>query len=128
MDMPWKDLAPAERAREYFALLSYLPLRSYSKIPLFFKFTLQIQRQLRETPGAIGYSLRAKPFGRKFWTLSVWESERALMDFVSKLPHGEVMRALSPHMGATKFNNWKLLGSAIPPHWNDAIRRAGQES
>jgi hypothetical protein len=128
MDMPWKALAPADKAREYFVLLSYLPLRTFSKMPAFFLFTLQIQRQLRETPGAIGYSLRAKPLSRKFWTLSVWESERALMDFVAKVPHGEVMRTLSPHMGPTKFTNWKLLGSALPPSWNDAIRRMGQES
>jgi hypothetical protein len=72
--------------------------------------------------------MRAKVFRREFWTLSVWESERALMDFVTKMPHGEVMRALSAHMGATKFNNWKLLGSAIPPNWDDAMRHAGPES
>jgi hypothetical protein len=128
MDTPWKELAPVNSEREYFALLSYLPLRSYSKIPLFLQFTLQILRQLRETPGVIGHSMRAKVFRREFWTLSVWESERALMNFVTKMPHGEVMRALSAHTGATKFNNWKLLGSAIPPNWDDAMRHAGPES
>ena len=128
MDMPWKALAPVDENREYLALLSYLPLRKYSKIPLFLRFTFQIQRQLRETHGAIGYSLRARPFSRNFWTLSAWESDRALRDFVGKLPHGEVMKALSPHMGPTKFHSWKLRGSAIPPSWDDAVRRARQES
>ena len=128
MDTPWKALAPLDRDREYLALLSYLPLRAFSKIPRFLRFTLQIQRQLRGSPGAIGYSMRAQLLSRKFWTLSVWESERALMDFVTKVPHGEVMKALAPHMGATKFTKWKIPGSAIPIPWDDAVRRELQES
>lgn len=128
MDMPWKALAAVDREREYVALLTYLPLRSYSKIPRFFQFTFQIQRQLKDTQGAIGYTLRAKPLSQRFWTLSVWESERALMDFVAKAPHADVMKSLSPHMEPTKFTRWKLHGSAVPPNWDDAMRRGKQEA
>jgi hypothetical protein len=128
MDSPWKALAAVDKNREYFVLLSYLPLSRYSKIPLFLRLTFQIQGQLRRTPGAIGYSLRAKPLSRKFWTLSVWEDDRALRDFVAKVPHGEVMKTLAPYMGATKFTHWKISGSAIPPNWQDATRRLSQES
>jgi hypothetical protein len=128
MDLPWKALAPADESREYIALLSYLPLRAYRRLPLFFRFTVQINRQLRATPGAIGYAMRAKVFLRRFWTLSVWESDRALMDFVAKVPHGEVMKELAPYMGATSFIRWKLLGSGVPPRWDDAVRRSVQES
>jgi len=128
MDIPWKTLAPPDNGREYVALLSYLPLRGYRNIPLFFRFTSQINRQLRATPGAIGYSMRAKVFSRRFWTLSVWESDRAVMDFVAKVPHAEVMKELAPHMGATSFTRWKLFGSGVPPRWDDAIRRSVQES
>jgi hypothetical protein len=128
MDLAWKALAHADESREYIALLSYLPLRAYRQVPLFFHFTLQINRQLRGTPGAIGYAMRAKVFGRQFWTLSVWESDRALMDFVGKVPHREVMKELAPHMGAASFTRWKLVGSGVPPRWDDAVRRSVQES
>ena len=73
MDIPWKSLAAVEKDREYLALLSYLPLNRYSKIFAFMRFSGQINKQLRATPGAIGYSMRAKLFTRRFWTLSVWE-------------------------------------------------------
>ncbi len=128
MDIPWKSLAPVDQGREYLALLSYLPLQKYRKLPAFARFTFQITRQLRETPGAIGYSMRAKLLSREFWTLSVWEDTRSLMNFVAKVPHGEVMKALSSHMGPTKFTQWKILGSAIPPNWDEATRRMSQES
>jgi len=128
MDMPWTTLVRTDPGREYLVLLSYLPLRVYRKIPAFFRYTIQIQGQLRETPGVIGYSMRVKVWKRNFWTLSVWENERALTDFVGKAPHREAMKKISPYMGATKFTRWKVPGSAIPPDWADAVRREAKES
>jgi len=126
MDSPWKALAPADKNREYIALLSYLPLKRYRVIPRFIRFSSQIQKQLCGTPGVIGYSLRANVFSRNFWTLSVWEDETALMDFVLKLPHGEVMKALAPHMGRTKITQWKIAGATLPLRWEEAIQRSHQ--
>jgi hypothetical protein len=126
MDMPWIALAPVDATQEYLVLLSYLPLRKYSKIPAFLRYTLQIQGQLRRAAGATGYSMRAKVLSRKFWTLSVWESERALMDFVIQMAHGEAMKSLAPHMGATKFTRWRVLGAALPLNWDDAVRRESE--
>ena len=128
MDMPWKRLAGVDGNREYLALLSYLPLRRYSKIPAFLRHNLQIQRQQSRTPGAIGYALRAKVLSRNFWTLSVWEDERSLMEFVRNPPHSEAMKSIAPHMGPTKFARWKMRGSAIPPSWDEAMQRGAKES
>lgn len=124
MDAPWTTFAPADSNREYFALLSYLPLKKYRAIPSFLRFTLRIQKQLRATPGAVGYSLRAKLLSRNFWTLSAWVDEKALMDFVMKIPHEQAMKAMLPHMGPTKFTKWKVAGSALPLRWEEAIERS----
>jgi hypothetical protein len=124
MDSPWIKFATPDRSREYFAFLSYLPLNKYRAIPAFLKFTFQIQKQLNSTPGIIGYSLRAKPFSRNFWTLSAWENEQALKDFVVKLPHGDAMKAMIPHMAPTKFTKWKVLGSALPLRWEEAMEKS----
>jgi len=126
MDMPWTTLAQADANREYFALLSYLPLKKYRAIPSFFRFTFQIQSQLRNTPGAIGYSLRAKLLSRNFWTLSAWTDEKALTEFVMKIPHAQAMKVLMPHMGPTTFTKWQVQGAALPLRWDDAMRRARQ--
>jgi hypothetical protein len=124
MDIPWRSLASVEPGREYIALLSYLPLRKYSKMPLFFRYSAQINAQLRATPGAIGYAMRAKIFTRRFWTLSVWDSDKALMEFVAEVPHGEAMQKIAPYMDKTNFWRWKLPSTEIPPRWDDAMRRA----
>jgi quinol monooxygenase YgiN len=124
MDSPWKALAPTDSHLEYLALLSYLPLKTHWAIFRFLRFTLQIQKQLRDTPGVLGYSLRAKPMSRNFWTLSVWEDEKALREFVVKLPHGDAMKALTPRMGPTAFTRWKVPGSAIPLRWEEAMQRS----
>ena len=127
MPSRWKSFAaPSAPDREYLALLSYLPLKSYLKIPRFIKYTSQIERQLAEARGLVGYSLQAQLLSRRFWTLSVWEDEPALMEFVYRLPHSEVMKSLAADMGQTKFTQWKIQGSALPPRWDDAKKRMAQ--
>ena len=71
--LPWKSFAPPENDREYSALLTYLPLKRWRAIPKFMRYTSQIQRQLADSEGLIGYALDAKVLSRDFWTLSVWE-------------------------------------------------------
>jgi quinol monooxygenase YgiN len=124
MDSPWTTCTPADSNRQYFALLSYLPLNKYRAIPAFVRFSLQVQKQLRSTPGVVGYSLRAKLLPRNFWTLSAWTDEKSLMDFVMKIPHAQAMIAMLPHMGPTKFTKWKVSGSSLPLRWEEAIERS----
>jgi len=124
MDSPWIKFATPDPNREYFVLLSHLPLNKYRAIPPFLKFALQIQKQLRSTPGIVGYSLRANPLSRNSWTLSAWTDEKQLMDFVAKIPHGRAVRAMVPHMGPTKFTKWEVSGSALPLLWEEATERS----
>ena len=127
MDAPWIMFGTPDKNREYVALLSSLPLNKYRAIPGFLRFSSQIQKQLRATPGVIGYSLRAKLLSRNFWTLSAWADEKALTDFVAKIPHEQAMQAMMPHMGPTKFTKWKVLGSALPLQWEEAMQRSKKE-
>src|SRR2546425_7893729 len=73
--------------------------------------------------GLVGYSLKADLFRKQFGTLSAWESEVALDDFVGRKPHSSVMASLRPFMGKTKFVKWRLPGSELPPSWDDALQR-----
>lgn len=121
--LPWRTFLAPEPGREYLALLSFLPLKHYRTVPKFFWLTIQTQRQLSKSKGLLGYSLLAQPLRRTFWTLSVWQDQQSLMDFVRQIPHSRIMQSLAPHMGKTQFVQWKLAASAIPPAWKEAIAR-----
>ena len=121
-DRPWESIAPAGD-REYLALASFLPLKRYRKIPAFLRLARQVVTQLRRSGGLIGFSFRVKFLSRRFYTLSVWEDERALMDFVAGNPHVGTMQTLGPHMGPTRFVQWTVRGPGVPPSWREALRR-----
>jgi heme-degrading monooxygenase HmoA len=105
------------------ALVSSLPLKSHWRIPAFVRYSVQIAKQLNSAPGLLGYSLLARVLAKRFWTLSVWENDEALREFVEKAPHVKVMASIAPHVGETKFERWKVKGSEVPLKWEDALRR-----
>jgi hypothetical protein len=124
--LPWKAFSRANPDRDYVALVTYLPLRTLWALPHFLYYTRRIREQLESARGLIGYSLVAHIVAKRFWTLSVWENEVALMEFVHKRPHNESMVALRRFMGGTAFSRWTVKGSAVPPSWAEAMERSGK--
>ena len=124
---PWREFAEIEQDREYLVQLSYLPLLRYRSLLQFAKWLLAIQRQLNQTDGIVGYSLLAHPIQRDFWTLSVWLGKAALNNFFRSAPHAEAMKSLRMHMGETRFIEWTISGSALPPDWDNALKRFDEE-
>jgi quinol monooxygenase YgiN len=120
---PWRSQAQAEPGRLYVALLSYLPLASSGRIPGFLLHTARIVRQLQGSRGLLGYSLRAELMAKRFWTLSAWQDEASLHDFVDAGPHARAMAALRPHMGVTRFIRWTVEAAQLPLDWEDALSR-----
>ncbi len=122
---PWVTFSRPDPDRDYLVLLSELPLRRFRDLAAFLRRTWRIQGQLRRTPGLLGYSLLARILKRQFWTLSVWEGEAALRQFVVENPHRQVMLALRGKMDQTRFVRWSIRGSEFPPHWREAFARRG---
>ena len=120
---PWKLLRPADPDREYLVLLSYLPLRRFRDFPAFAVHDVRVTRQLADARGLVGYSKLGRPWAKRFWTLSAWEDDAALAAFIHAGSHARAMTGMQPRMGPTRFVRWTLLGSALPPAWDDALRR-----
>ncbi len=117
LPMPWKSFASPQADKEYVALLSFLPLKRYGKIPKFARLTMETMRQLAQSRGLIGYALGAELMRKRFWTLSVWDDRQSLMDFVGEIPHSRIMQELAPHMDKTGFAEWTVRASDIPIPW-----------
>src|SRR3989475_6011934 len=115
VDTPWRSLSTPDRGREYLALLSYLPLKGFRKMLTLQRGSSKVGKQLAETRGPVGYSFRAKLSSHRFWTLSIWEAERALMTFVGQNPHRATMGLPQRYMGAAACTPSALRGADLPP-------------
>jgi quinol monooxygenase YgiN len=120
---PWRTFGSPDPNGDFVALLSYLPLKSYSRVFSLVVYAPQIMKQLASANGLVGYSLLARPLSKRFWTLSAWANEEALRAFVQHPPHLRIMAALAPHMGETKFVRWTVKGSQLPLQWDEALPR-----
>jgi quinol monooxygenase YgiN len=122
-DLPWTSRAEIEPGRAYLVLASHLPLKRITSTARFFLAVSAVRRQLADAEGLVGYTLRAKPLARNYWTLSVWTDAAALQAFVRTPPHLIVMSSLRPSMGPTKFVQWEITAEDALPTWMEALER-----
>ena len=120
-DLPWTARAELEPGTEYLVMASHLPLKRITATVSFFRAVSAVRKQLATTDGLIGYTLRAKPLARDYWTLSVWQDDTALRQFMRTPPHVQVMTSLKPVMGPTKFVTWKISAADGPPSMTGAL-------
>jgi quinol monooxygenase YgiN len=114
-----------EPGRDYLVMASHLPLQRVTSTLRFFRAVSAVRKQLRTAPGLVGYTLRAKPLARDYWTLSVWTDRSALQAFMRTAPHLGVMSSLKPYMRPTKFIQWNITAADGQPSWNEALKRLG---
>jgi heme-degrading monooxygenase HmoA len=112
-----------EAAHRYLAMATYLPLKRFSSTIRFFRAVFAVRNQLASADGLVGYSMRAKPLRREYWTVSVWRDQEALRAFVRTAPHLEVMSSLRSTMGPTKFAQWEITAEEGRPSWTSALDR-----
>ncbi|MGY0492396.1 DUF3291 domain-containing protein [Streptomyces sp. WG-D5] len=85
--------------------------------------TPAVWRQVGRARGAYGATLKAEPLKRTFWTLSVWESPKALRDFAATAPHAGISAGLRRQMRDAAFRTWETSTDELPLHWKDVQRR-----
>jgi hypothetical protein len=123
-DLPYQAIHKIEPDKKYTVMLTYLPLTRYKILIIFVMFVVRIMNQLKKSPGLVGYTLRAGIFNKKFYTLSIWQSEKDLRNFVEKSPHSKARTSLKGNMGKTAFHQWEIKGNLLPLSWDQALTRA----
>ena len=120
-DLPWTARAEMEPATGYLVMTSHLPLKRITATVRFFRAVSAVRKQLATAEGLIGYTLRAKPLARDYWTLSAWKDDTALRQFMRTPPHVQVMTSLRPFMGPTKFVTWMVSAADGSPSMAAAL-------
>jgi hypothetical protein len=105
----------------YLVMASHLPLKRITATVRFFRAASAVRKQLATADGMIGYTLRAKPLARDYWTLSVWTDNTALREFMRTSPHVQLMTSLKPYMGPTKFVTWTISAADGRPSMAGAL-------
>jgi quinol monooxygenase YgiN len=118
----WVAIAQPEPDAACIFQVTFFHLRSVRRLPRFFRFARVIRLQLAETEGLLGYSM-ANRGAKRFWTLSSWRDQKALMAFVRTTPHLVAMNRMAPDMVAFDARRWTGLGSQVPPTWEEGLRR-----
>lgn len=101
-----------------------LKLRSWLKLPRFFRVNGEIKRQLKTTPGLIGYWLRADFLRLRLYTLSVWENRSAVDAFLRTGAHLQAMAVFDriAVRGQSRFTDWET-SDPEETTWEEACKR-----
>ena len=80
-----------------------------------------ISDQLEQQPGFIGSSLRAKLGTRERWTLTVWEDEVSMMEFVVSGAHLAALSETGEVIDGVRPAHWELDANELPIDWSTAL-------
>mgnify|MGYP002403655924 CR=1 FL=1 len=108
----WSSPNPPDDDVVMFA--SRLPVDSWRTFASMVRASLAVRRQLRRSPGLVGYTLIADVRRRTLWTASAWRSTEAMSAFVSTEPHRSVMRTYAGRIGTPSFMQWSAPPSDLP--------------
>ena len=123
MDFAWQSFVEPDSESELQGVVGYLhPLR-YRTVPRVLWHTREIEAQLAESGGLVGYALRAKLAQKKFWAVAAWESDGSLQNFVESNPHAEIRMALKREMKEGWFQRFDVSGEEVPLSIDGALKR-----
>lgn len=100
------------------ASVTRLRVRAFAYLPAFLWMTFRSQRQVSRAEGFAGGKLLVD-FHRTYWTLTVWESERAIKQFRGSGAHGEVMPKLATWCDEASYAHWTIADAEVPS-WPEA--------
>ncbi len=87
--------------------------------------TFYAQRQAVRAPGFVGGRLLVDT-RRTFWTLTAWETEKAMRDYRSSGAHRDAMPRLVHWCDEASVAHWTREGAEVPP-WPEAVERLRRE-
>lgn len=104
-----------------FASVTRLRVRSIRFLLAFLWQTFLTQRQVVRAAGFLGGRLLIDAHWT-FWTLTVWESEKAMKSFRGSGSHAKVMSRLAEWCDEAAYAHWIATDASIPC-WPEAYER-----
>ena len=122
---PWKQIGDVDPEREYLGFTSRFFLKSLRTVPAFIAQSRRISKQATTAPGVVGWSLAADLLKLEFHTLSAWEDESSLREFIAAAPHHDAFAKFATSMHRpTIFVHFPIIGRELPLKWEGRDRVA----
>jgi heme-degrading monooxygenase HmoA len=87
----------------------------------------EIYKSLESYPGYIGGTIRLELFGDQVWTMTMWESESALKNFVVSARHLNAMYLTNQAMSRFRHLHLKMRADELPLSWDQAEKLLSHE-
>lgn len=97
------------------ASITKIRLKSVFKLPKFMFVSGPVFKQAKNAPGNKG--VKSTSSGLQFFTLTLWEDERSIMDFMLSGAHREVMKVIRDYSEDYGSARWEV---SEMPAWDDA--------
>jgi heme-degrading monooxygenase HmoA len=107
------------------ASVTRLRVRSLLFLPAFARYVFLSWRQVVRADGFRGGRLLIDRH-LTFWTLTVWETERAMKAFRGAAAHAKVMPRLVHWCDEASYAHWALSGDRVPS-WQEAYEHLQKE-
>lgn len=98
------------------ATITYIRLRSISKLPAFFSSVMKIMRQLKATDNV---QVKTRGMTTVHHTMTLWNNEKDLKSFSSSGAHMEAIRKTK--LIAKEYKTVTLDADALPS-WKEALK------
>ena len=104
----------------------YLAVATYAKMAsgqrkAFGAHVDAVEAQLKSFDGLVGYSLRGEIPGKEVWTVTVWEDEAALLEFVTSGAHQVAMADATTVVAEFDSAHFEVSADRLPPAWSDIL-------
>ena len=118
----WKAGPAAKTASPVLVSATEYTFNRFRDVPGIILTAMRMRRILREMHGAVGVTLYAQLRRRRIGSMSVWESEADLREFVVHPKHIPVMRKYRTR-GTLRSATWQTDRFVLADSWQQAERR-----
>lgn len=87
----------------------------------FWEGVAAVREALPEMPGLLGYSLRQEPFGDRVWTMTSWDGEENLRNFVLSPVHQRAIEMGTAALDDVRFARVLRRADQPPLTWEEAL-------
>jgi hypothetical protein len=120
--LPWQTITELRPQTRYTVVATSFALTNRLRLIGVVRETQVFWNSFRDTPGLVGFSLRASFTRGTLSTLSAWTDDQSMNLFIAGYEHRSVVGRTAPLMSVarSRFAKWTEISERMPPTWRQA--------